>query len=345
MNYPKINIITENTEYYEALYLCFLAKSIASGHFQKGNFYVVPRLIKSNPNAVYFPGFKYSKSFWRAITNNPNNNLSDLYPKDCVREIEKLISKKTTIDSEIVTKISENWQKIEKSLFKDLSQFLNFGKELSKLSEINILITPYGTRSSFYVTKYAKENTATITSRTDFPAGNIAKSIIHILYILKNKKGGEIGESKFVERMAIIDFLFKESVFAKYYKSYSPSQKQEISGINKLVKENNSYLNKLGFPVREILKLQKGHIFLEDSQVNKHFTRQEEAVLLDLIRSKGAILTNDKIADILWKDKADEKYSLAAIAKVIQNIRDKLRMLGINKNLIYTVRGNGYFLS
>jgi len=61
-----------------------------------------------------------------------------------------------------------------------------------------------------------------------------------------------------------------------------------------------------------------------------------------LIRNAGQIVSFDDMADIIWKDNSDQKFSLEAIAKIIQNIRIKIRTLGIIKEIIFTKRGSGY---
>jgi DNA-binding winged helix-turn-helix (wHTH) protein len=56
----------------------------------------------------------------------------------------------------------------------------------------------------------------------------------------------------------------------------------------------------------------------------------------------GEVVSHDEIAKALWGGKAEEKFSLWAITKLVQKIRAKLMSLGISSNLIYTVYGKGY---
>jgi hypothetical protein len=44
MNYPKVNIFTDNTGDFEAQYICFLAKGISLGEYQNNGFTVLPTL-------------------------------------------------------------------------------------------------------------------------------------------------------------------------------------------------------------------------------------------------------------------------------------------------------------
>ncbi|MEK9201025.1 MAG: hypothetical protein AAB909_03590, partial [Patescibacteria group bacterium] len=49
-----------------ARYLCFTARSIQIGKFPLGGFFVLPYLVPSNPQAVNFPDYPYTKDFWSA---------------------------------------------------------------------------------------------------------------------------------------------------------------------------------------------------------------------------------------------------------------------------------------
>ena len=150
MNYPKVNIVTDITGDLEAQYLCFLAKGISTGEYQDGGFAVTPNLERGNPKTVYFPNLPYSKNFWRTINFNPNKNFSTTYPQSAIDEIKlHLIKfKKDNLRSGI-EKIKKDWQKIEESFFNDVDKFLDFKKAISKVHEINVLITPFGTLGSF----------------------------------------------------------------------------------------------------------------------------------------------------------------------------------------------------
>ena len=65
-------------------------------------------------------------------------------------------------------------------------------------------------------------------------------------------------------------------------------------------------------------------------------------MLVTLIEKQGEIVTYDEISEILFK--TEEEYSLYAISKTIQRLRDKLEKNGISGNLIQTLRKKGYLL-
>lgn len=100
-----------------------------------------------------------------------------------------------------------------------------------------------------------------------------------------------------------------------------------------LIEKSNKYLEKLGFSKKTVI-----------DSTNPIFTEKESLLLEELINNQGKILTFEKCSEILWEDESFEKFSLEAIAKVIENIRKKIRELGINKEVIFTKRGSGCFL-
>lgn len=70
----------------------------------------------------------------------------------------------------------------------------------------------------------------------------------------------------------------------------------------------------------------------------------EHLVLSKLLEKKNCTVTYDEIADILWPDDADNKFSLQAIAKVIERIRYSIHSSGIKQQLIYNIKEQGYLI-
>jgi len=175
----------------------------------------------------------------------------------------------------------------------------------------DLLETEYGTIGSF--------NKYVMTDRIGNTRQEFEKTFTMMTLLLKNKDRGEIGDVVWHKRNAVIEYLFGK------FKS-----KQSIE----LEKVSKRYLEKLGFKQEEI----------KININNPIFTKQEKDVLGALIRNAGQIVSFDDMADIIWKDNSDQKFSLEAMAKVIQNIRIKIRTSGTNKEVIFTKRGSGYLL-
>lgn len=334
MKYPKVNISASYTDKLGCSHICFLAKGISMDEYQNNGFCVLPYLSKKNPKSVFFPDLPYSKSFWKYIQNNPNKNLCDAFPKVAVSEVKSLLKVNNT-NFKKLEEIKKEWLKIEKSFFTDLYKFLDFEKELSKVSEINILLTPYGTRGSFNPPRVGDKFKLFVTSRIDMGAGNIAMLILQNLFIIKTRLGGEINTNEYLRRMASIAFLFKHTYFKKYYKDFEDLLDTNYDYNEKEIKDSTEFLAKLGFPLKEIV------IDLTD----RNFTKQELNVLKLLIKNKNKVVTFDEIAENIWQEKVDDKFSLESLAKIIQNLRSKIRNQGIKKEVIFTKRGSGYIYS
>jgi hypothetical protein len=336
MKYPKVELYTENTTDFVAQYICFLAKGVSTSTYQNGGFLVLPNLESGFTKSVHFPDLPYSKDFWRSINFNPNINLSTQFPKAAVEEVKSLLAKKENTESTLYAqKMATEWKKIEKNFFNDLAKFLHLEKTLSKVAKIKILLTPYGTRGSFNPPRVGNEFNLMVTSRTDMPVGNIASGIMQNLYIIETKTGGEIGSDNYLKRMATINFLFTKTVFSKYYPNFADLTSPTFSTPMELVKKSKKYLTKLGFASIEI------NFDTEDGT----FSKQESKLLKHLKKLNGELATFDEVANVIWGASADEKYSLEAMAKVIENLRKKIRESGIHKNVINTVRGKGYYFN
>lgn len=346
MKYPKVEIYTEETADFEAQYICFLAKGISTGTYQDGGYLVLPELERDYPKSIHFPNLPYSKEFWRTINFCPNINLNTAYPKSAVEGVKELLRKYPNDDSQKQSlKLANDWQRIEGEFFENVAHFLKLQKSLSKVSKIKVLITPYGTRGSFNPPRVGNNFNLMVTSRVDCPAGNIASGILQNLYIIETNIGGEIGELNYYKRMAAINFIFTKTLFSKYYPGFADLTKPDFSVPRELVKKSAKYLARLGFPGKKLLALVDDKIHLNGNYTNGTFSSQETNFLRALIKNKGDVLSFDETANILWGDAADEKFSLEAMAKVVESVRRKIHNSGVHKNLINTVRGKGYILN
>lgn len=336
MNLAKINFVNEKQDILssEAHYLCFLAKQITEKIYQKGNFYVLPHLENGNTNSVYFPNLEYSSDFWKIIQASPNIDYGKPFPSQVLSEAEKLLANKMSNSINKKRKnIETEWKSLENDFVQIINNLLTVSQTLSKVGWINILLTEYGTLGSFNVSFANGKYIINLTSRVDFPAGNIAVQILHALYRIESLKGGEISEPDFLDRMFTANFLFTKTKFKGLHPTYTSPLKREMNSSQKLVNENDKYLTELGFNE----KIKKG--------INTTmFTVNEKSVFLELSKAKGKVVSFDKLADTIWGNKVDEKFSLDSIAKTIENIRTKIRSSGVHKNLIHTVRKQGYFL-
>ena len=72
---------------------------------------------------------------------------------------------------------------------------------------------------------------------------------------------------------------------------------------------------------------------------------KQEIILTQLVLQKSPeIVTYDEIAQAIWKEEVEQKFSLWAITKLKQKLSKKVEKFGA-KDVIKTVRNEGYALS
>lgn len=321
----KVSFIYNDLEK-EVQYLCFLAKSISKGFYQNGSFHVLPYLEKMNNKAVFFPDLNYSQNFWNKIIACPNKDLGKSYPKECVEEVLSKLPHSKTINA---SKIISEWQKKEKVFLNSLSKIF---KSNDLNIDIDILITNYGTLGSFKVLK----NKFLATHRVDNHPDDIGRKILYCLVRNHLKKTAEIGEPEWFKRRDIVEYLLNNTNLKKIIpnaKTAAPRKKEQ-----ELINDSDEYLDKLGFsPKNHVVKVSGwGKITIEGKEIEKMLTPKEFYVIKKLTSNKG------RVVDFAEFDKIPSLY---ALSKTIENIRKKLRNLGINKEILFTKRGKGYFIN
>lgn len=232
------------------------------------------------------------------------------YSSDFWNEIKKCKS----------TNLGENYPKIAVQEVVSRLKTDNFSA-LVKDSEFDyeLLNTEYGTVGSYFV----KGLQVFITQRVGNSRQDLEKTLLLAKLKLRNKDNVEIGEIGWHKRQAVADYFYV-------------AQKSKLSLSQ--IKDSEKYLTKLGFPDRDtVFKVsQWGKVTINGKDINQIFTPQEEQTIKFLLKNKG---------EIVGFNDFENAPSLYALAKVIENIRKKIRDLGLNKEVITTVRGKGYLLN
>lgn len=220
-----------------------------------------------------------------------------------------------------VDKLKTEWKKTEGNFFDKLRSYF------PKLNGLNIYIEPsiYGTIGS-YDTKY--NNSVYIYPRYDRSLIDIQKLLINAVthYFMFDPKDDIDEPNKIWQDKQKMAKEIQEKIFPEHkYRSMVEILDRQFSG--KLAAKSIKYLQELG-----LIKLIK---------VNKpeNLTRSESVVFSLLTGDKNKIVSFDEIADHIWKDRSDEKYSEYAITKLIERLKKKLP-----KNVIHVQRGVGYIL-
>jgi DNA-binding winged helix-turn-helix (wHTH) protein len=342
MAYPAVNFILKDAKK-EAEYICFLAKNISSGYYNHGHLFILPK-PENNSNVVYFPNLNLSQHFWQIISKTENRHLGMPFPPQAINEVITRISPLETVkDLNEKNSVISWWKNHETQFFHDFSEFLDVNGTLSKINNIDILLTNYGTRGSFDV-NYSNHEIY-MTHRTYMSPDYLIKTVLLGLLSYQNKIHSNLDHLSWQYQQSFVDMLLSESKFRDLLdhevKAFDFFDK------NSLVYERKSaqYLKTLGFANEKFISLSKDKIILINNHPTDHiFTPQESELLKLFVSHPEATLSFDQIAKTLWPKDHLEKFSLYSITKVIENLRKKIRNQGINKEIIVANRGKGYFL-
>lgn len=307
----KIPVTFINSPELIANYYCFLAKHIQNGFYQKQHFIVLPYLSDCF-QSVFFPNLKLNSGFWHQIKNCPNSSVARPFPQ---KAVEYITSKFPPAAK------SERKENIPTDLF---NQPL-IASELNRISSITVLPTQFGTKSSFHFQKKAGKYQVFMTLRSDQPRETIDQSLLNIALLIKNP---QFGYELFSERRAIVDFL--------------TNAKKEREQNNRELADSLSYLNKLGFGQKKAIKRVQGEIFVSSKLARRYLSSQEYLVLDNLFLKKT--LSIEEIGNILWPNDPD-KFSPWAITQLVHRLKNKIKAMGVNENIIFSQRSKGYFLT
>lgn len=320
MTYPKA--IFDYSLESQARYICFLAKGIVDGIYQKGNFTVLPYQVPGNFWTVYFPDLDYSREFWQEIAKTQHDDYSKQFPK---RAEDEVLSK---LKINLSNELESSWNTGESEFWKLCKEFLDWNKTIDKVKEVRIMPTSFGTFGSYHPNISKSEYLLSLSTRSDTNTGNIVHLLLLNLYTVSFRDASEIGEIDWYKRQAVTEYLAKKTSFSKLF---SITKTGITTG--KHVTDSNLYLSKLGFPQA----IDRNYNLLENILTTK------ERVLFNLLKI-GKLTLYDEIGDALWPNQ-DDKFSLYAITKLIEGLRQKMRTVGLDSSILKTSKGQGYFLS
>ena len=171
----------------------------------------------------------------------------------------------------------------------------------------------------------------------------LAEAIISSLFVKSLQKESY----SWVESETAIDFLLKFSRLKSLFPDYKPTvgrirRKEEA----KLAMESQQYLKELGLLSGKIFSVnKKGQVLINNKIPQERFSSTEEKVLKLLVNHKNSFCSFDKIGEVVWQENSYDSFSVWAITKLIQRLRNKLKNNGVSLAVIQTQRKGGYFLT
>ena len=92
----------------------------------------------------------------------------------------------------------------------------------------------------------------------------------------------------------------------------------------------------------DIIHVKHDQIMLGKNNLTNTLTNKEKLLMLLLLNSKKKIISREVIAQTIWGDCWEEKYSDWAIDVLAHRVRKKLNAVGIDENLLKTVKKKGF---
>lgn len=328
----------------EAERLLHSAHQISVGFYKTNNFIVLPYNPNiNNANIVTFPYLPYQKipRFWEQVKKVDVNTLPIKVDAKLVDATEKLLSTSNLPEPDF-SKTQELWQTVENEVINEIYKVLPNKK--NAINKITIFPTSFGTSSSFNWIN--KKGEIIIYLREGQGIHAICEAIITSLNRsdIYNKLEGLWQESEI-----ITDYLVTETSIAKVLQKYEKAINYipTLKGVRikqqaKLLAESDEFYKKLGIPNFNKPFSLNGLIPEINKTPIENLNIKERLILKKLIEKANIVVTFDELADEVFNNEND--FSLYAIAKTMQRLRDKLEANGISGSYIQTLRGKGYVL-
>ncbi|GAB4157335.1 MAG: hypothetical protein Fur003_1040 [Candidatus Dojkabacteria bacterium] len=302
-------------------------------------------MVPGNSKVVYLPEIDYQKipNFWKKVRQHDFDKTFD--PK-LITSLSELL-KDYEINQPLLEKREKQFKKIQKHLAQVLVQI--FGtKVANKEYLIEIYPSSFRTMCSFGQKSTSDRKTVLyVEYRIDMPIDYLIEGIVSN-FVKSQYANGIWQGSEHLSYESIVDFLMLKTSISDFISNEYVPTIQIINSKENLVdlkKASDKFISRLGFSNKPSLNYISGKLFIEGREAQYPLTDSEECLLAGLYNNLGKVVAFEELGELLWGDDTASKYSQWAITKAIQQLRDKLKANGINKEVILTKRGKGYMLA
>lgn len=343
----KVKTVWDYSANSEAERLLFTAHQIAVGFYRVNNFIVLPGNPKvKSAQIVNFPDLPYNKipRFWDQAKRADIPDFAVNVDKKFLDQTVKLVTE-TNFPKPNFEKTRRAWEKAQNEILNEIYKIMPSKKNIVK--EIIIHPTTLGTSCSFnLINKYNRNGKILIYLREDGGIYSITEAIVSSLtrQDVFNKLNGLWSESEI-----LADWLVTESSLSKVLQKYEKAENYiaTIKGIRtkqqaNLLKQSEGFYKKLGIPNFDKPFSLNGLTPEINKKPVENLSLKERLILKKLIENANSAVSFDNIADEIFK--GDNNFSLYAISKTIERLRNKLEANGISGSYIQTLRGQGYVL-
>lgn len=310
----------------------------ANGFYSFYRFVVLPRLIQGNASCVYLPQLEYKRIeyYWDRV-----QVMADELPVPWDNELRLEFTAAfeeeiTLLDEKIADTARREWQNVEQEFWGRVADL--FPSVFPSISEVEVRVTQFGTSTTFSVpleTKTKKQKLICYV-RYDMPVTVIAEGIISALVRAIAPRLDLVWEGT----EAVSDFLIDNLMLHKVLPQTATTLSALKSVNENLIEESREYLRALGVPKLAKLSQKEGHLFLDEVMIDAKIPQNQKLLLELLLRKGHEVVTFDEVAETL----ESKEFSLWAVHKHVQRLRDRLTELGFAGYRIQSVRGVGYSL-
>ncbi len=327
----------------EAKRILHTAHQTYVGFYKNNGFIVLPKTLASHQtNLVVLPEIDYNSipKFWKKVSAIDIYAYPMIIDPKLVSDFKSLLLK-YKIETPNYLHTKEVWNKTEKEIIETIYDLLP--EKRSQIKKIIIYPTRSGTTCSF---DWDNKGTFSIFLREDQGIHAIVEAIVTSLtrQDIFQKLDGIWQESEI-----ITDFLVTQTKLAKVLQKHEKKEKYiptikgtRVKDVGNLQKLSNEYYRKLNIPNFD----KPFNLNGLTPEINKkpiiNLTPNEKQVMYLLIKNSNNIVSFDQISDVIFK--TDDNFSLFALAKFIQRLREKLEKNGVSGSFIQTIRSKGYLL-
>ena len=269
------------------------------------------------------------KSFWSKYTKI-KKEIAKNYPIYTGREFSTLYKSILKLSPLSIKQAEENWNEVAGEFGSILNTLF-----VNNLQNVNVYLTYFGTVSSYN----HKGRNLNIYLRKDADISQIAFCILSY-YIHKYPS-----KLTWQEQQRAVDFLLLNTklnnLFPKFHSVIDSSKNPECD--ISLILNSEKLYKELGINLKSSIEYKNNKVYIMGEQVT-NLTKQEQLVLHEMFINKNQVTTFEQISNVLWGDDFSA-FSLQAISKTIERIRSKITNAGLNRQVIFTRRKEGYLLN
>lgn len=312
---------------------------MANGFYKTNHFSVMPYRSEGFENEVILPDLPYLNipRYWDQVVKTEIVTSPEIEVKadeKLFSQVEKLLTEQE-FEMPLFAEVEKIWNKHQEEILDELYRLMPSKAEWIK--KLEIWPTNFGTARSS--NKVVGRGVIQIWLR-EMRISSLAKAVI---IALTRQDVYEGLRGTWQESQAVVDWIMGYSSLGEIISQIEPDglgastlSKSRSMQSAKLIEESNRFLTKIGAPIVDF-----GLVRNMDTSV----LTEKERLIWDLLISKApGLVSMDEIGDALSGGRIEE-FSLYAVNKMIQRLRDKMEAAGISGSFIQTKRGGGYLMA